>query len=193
MKIKLLSAFFITLILLLSSNSFGQSDGQSTKKFGIRFNSFYDFQLKQTRSFHLLRIAPVITLDYKNHNFYLGPQYVRFFRPKSIPNERYEKEGFGVNFGYRKYFSELIQHLRWFGQFDYAIYQIKYEEFQKGEPFSTENSITIAHNSILLGIDYRAIKNLSCFIAVGIGSLDGFFMLIDDFTISTTFGLEYKF
>lgn len=193
MKIKLVLTLFVSGILLFSVSLYAQNEVQASKSIGFRVNSFYDFQLKKSKSDQIVRVAPVLSLDFKKHNFYLGPQFTRYLQFESIRNEKYESESLGLNFGYRLTFKELVQNLRLFGQFDYAIYQIKNVEIQKGAPFLTNEKTTIAQNTIFIGIDYIPFKAFSCFIGTGIGSLDGFFMMIDDFIVSSYIGLEYKF
>ena len=114
-------------------------------------------------------------------------------RIKGDPVDIYEKESFGINFGYRYYWGEKAKRLNVFSQLNYAIFKVKYKEYQHGPPFVTEHKDLIIENTISLGVDYNIWNNFHVYSGAGIGSFAGFFLITDAFLPTSYIGLEYVF
>lgn len=190
MKNKILLSL-ITLFLI--GNSYGQKIDKSIINYNFRINSFYDFQVKHDYNYRTFQFTPVFSVEYKKHNFYLGPLYVYFFQPQPIADEIFENNSFGLNIGYRYYSNYLFRDVRLFGQFNYSMYQVKFQQYQLGSPFQTDNKKIIAENTISLGMDFRFIKKLHLFFDFGFGSYNSFFLLFDKFALTSNLGIEYEF
>ena len=190
MKSKILLSF---IMLLLINNSYCQKTNNKIINYNLRINSFYDFQVKRDYNYRLFQLSPVFSIEYKNHNFYLGPLYVYFIQPIPIADEIFEKNSYGLNLGYRYYSNDLFRNSRLFGQFNYSIIQVKYKQYQLGPPFQTDSKKILAENTISLGMDFRIIRKFHLFIDFGFGSYDPFFLMINKFIFTSNLGIEYEF
>jgi hypothetical protein len=77
-------------------------------------------------------------------------------------------------------------------QFNYSIFEVDHEDYQRGPPFSSRNKETIVENTLSLGTDY-GINKIHLFAGIGFGSSGGFFIFIEKFTFTSFLGVEYKF
>lgn len=177
---------FVIGLISISSKSYSQDTIKRTLQFSARYTFYYNYKVTHH--------TPVFSIEYNNHNLYFGPEYSSILKLiKGDPVNIYEKKSFGINLGYRYFFSEKSKKLKVFGQFNFTIFQIKYKEYQLGPPFVTEHKHLIIENSATLGVDYNIWNNIHIFTGGGIGSFDGFFLIIDAFTPSGYIGIEYKF
>ena len=190
MNRKFLSVF---IFFFLPYNSFCQIISKSIINYNVRINSFYDFQIKPNYNYRSFQIAPVFSLEYKNHNVYLGPLYVYLFQPKPVANEVFDNNAFGLNLGYRYYSKELFKNGRLFGQLNYSIFNFSYQQHQSIPPFQTKRNKVIAQNTISLGLDYKVINRIHLFVDFGLGSLGPFFLLFNRFTLTSNIGIELDF
>ncbi len=188
---------FLVLVFAIVIVAYAKPSNQDTIKskvfFGIRINPFYDFEVKRSYNFRIIHLTPLFSIIFKNHNFYLGPQYSYVFQPKPISGQIFEHNSLGFTFGYRYYSNNIFKNTKVFGQFNYSVYQIEYENYQLGPPFKIDKKEIIAENTASLGIDFRVIRNLHFFIGAGFGSYDGFFLMINKFTLTSFLGIEYEF
>ena len=173
-------------------NLYAQKTAHSEFSAEIRTNFFYDFQLLQNNSYRVAQAAPVLSIERKNHNIFLGPEFAYFFQPKPVTNEIFKHNSFGINFGYRYYSKYLGKNTRIYGQFNYSIFKVKLREYSLGNPYGTDVDRIIAENTITAGIDYRISKKIKLFLGAGFGSFNGFFLMVDKFTLSTNAGIDYK-
>jgi hypothetical protein len=160
--------------------------------FGIRHSLYYDFEVKNDNNFRVFHQIPSFTFKLNNNDFYAGPQFSYIFQPTPIANEIYRKNSIGLNFGYRIYSEELLKNFKVFGQFNFSIFQVKFDEYQKGSPYKTERNRLIVENTSTIGIDYKLINSLNLFVGFGLGSFNGFFLLFDEFNLSNYIGVEYN-
>lgn len=174
-------------------NLYAQLSAHSELQAGIRTNFFYDFQLVQNNSYRVAQVAPVFSIERKNHNIYLGPEYAYFFQPKPVTNEIFKHNSFGINFGYRYYSKYLRNNIRIYGQFNYSIFKVKLKEYSLGNPYGTDIKRIIAGNTVTAGIDYCISNQIRLFLGAGFGSFNGFFLMIDKFNLTGNTGIEYKF
>lgn len=127
------------------------------------------------------------------HNIYLGPQLTNVLRSIGDPVDNYKRNTYGVNFGYRFSFWKRQTMLVPFAQLDFSMYQVKYNEYQLGPPFSIEKKELIIENTASIGVDFNPVKHFHIFSGVGFGSYAGFFLMFNSFTTTYYIGLEYRF
>lgn len=180
---------FTILVLELTSISNKLYCQDSSKK-NLQLSARYSFY----HNYKIMHHSPVIVIIFDKHNFYFGPEYSLILkRIKGDPVDIYEKESFGINFGYRYYWGEKAKRLNVFSQLNYAIFKVKYKEYQHGPPFVTEHKDLIIENTISLGVDYNIWNNFHVYSGAGIGSFAGFFLITDAFLPTSYIGLEYVF
>ena len=193
MKFKVFLSVAIFILPAFISCLFSQDTVQAKIIFGIRFNANYDFQVKRDNNFRIIHVTPLFSVKYKHHNIYFGPQFSYIFQLVPPNNIIYEQHTRGLNIGYRYYSSELVKNLRLFGQLNYAIFQIKYKEYQLGPPYTTYIKETKVENTISLGVDYSIIKKFHLFTGLGFGSYHAIFLVLDNLTLTSCLGMEYYF
>lgn len=186
--IKKLLIFFI--IFILTIKLYCQKEEKSN--FGIRYTFSYDFEVNHDYNFRVAHHIPVFFYRYDRHDFYMGPQYSYIYQPTPVANEIYENNAFGINLGYRWYSNELINNLQIFGQFNFSVFQVSFEEYQHGYPFKETRHEFIVENTATIGVNYKLVNKLNLFTGIGIGSYSGFFLILDKFNLSTYIGIGYK-
>jgi hypothetical protein len=183
------------IVFLIVFISFTKIYCQETKKsgFGLRYTFSYDFEVKRDYNFRVIHHIPVCSYRLNSHDFYVGPQYSYIFQPTPVANEIYENNAFGINFGYRYYTKELINNLQIFGQFNFSVFRIEFEEYQHGYPFKETRQEFVVENTATIGMNYKFINNkLNLFVGTGIGSYNGFFLMLDKFNLSNYIGVGYE-
>jgi len=188
MRFKLLIVI-ILFIVSSTTNLFSQDEDKNNKvkpEIGIRYNFFYTNKV--------IHQASVFSIMLNKHNFYLGPEYSSILKPiNSDIVDTYSKDSWGLNVGYRYYSNDLLKNLKLFGSFDFSIFQIKYSEYQHGLVPPTEHKQIIIENTVSIGAEYKLGKKVHLFSGVGFGSYNGFFLMLDAFTLTFNAGLEYRF
>ncbi len=193
MKTRCIAIFLIIIFPALIPESMAQEVSKSKPVFGARFSTCFDFEINSYTPHNLLQYTPALTIDYKNHNFYLGPEYIRFYEPTKSDGNIYNPDLYGVNFGYRHYFNETTRNIRLFGQFNYSVYQIRYTSHRLGYPYTHNYKEIRTKNNVSIGINFELNKDIRLFSGIGIGSYSEFFMFFDDVVITTFIGLDYRF
>ncbi len=187
----------LTVILLtlagLTNNLSGQDTVKSKISLGIRFISNYDFEVYRENNFRTLHLAPLFSINFKHHNFFLGPQYSYIFQPTTVTNQIYENNSFGLNFGYRYYSNFLLKNTRLFGEFNYSIFQVKVTNYQLGPPQWTHHEEFYVENTGSLGLDYTILNQFHISLGFGFGSYSGFFLIFEKFTLTSYLGIECVF
>lgn len=178
-------ALIIFLQLCFHLELFSQDTTKSRIDFGVRYSFYYNYKV--------MHHIPCFSMDIGQHNVYLGAQATNILKPLGDDVDVYEKNSYGVNFGYRYMFFNKQKKIIPFTQFNFSIYQVKYWEYQKGPPFLTERLKLIIENTASFGIDFNPINHIHIFSGIGFGSFGGFFLLLDSFTPCSYAGLEYKF
>jgi len=181
---KILLLFVIGLISI-SNKSYSQDTIKRILQFSARYTFYYNYRVAHH--------TPVFSIEYNNHNLYFGPEFSFIFQPTPIADIIYKPNSFGFNLGYRYFFNDQKKKLRFFSQFNFSIYQVKYKEYQLGPPISTERKKIIIENTGTLGADFNFYKNIHLFGGLGIGSTSGFFLMLNSFIPCSYIGLEYKF
>jgi hypothetical protein len=188
----ILPIIFIT-IAAFNKNLISQETTKSKVTLGIQLISNYNFELKQENNLRIIQCTPSFSINFKNHKFYLGPQYTYIFQPTPIDNKIYESNSFGLNLGYRYYSNYLFKNARLFGDFNYSIFHVIYTEYQKGPPFETKKEEIFMENTVSLGFDYSIFKKFHLFMGIGFGSYSAFFLILKNFTLTSYVGLGYLF
>jgi hypothetical protein len=163
------------------------------KNLRIRYTFSYVFEPKPDDKFRVMHHIPVMTYRHNRNDFYIGPQFSHIFQPTPVANVIYENNSLGINFGYRYYSQELTKNLYLFGQFNFSLFKIKFEEYQKGSQNVKKRSEIIIENIASIGINYKIIKDFNFFVGFGGGSFNGFFLILDEFNLNTYIGMEYEF
>ena len=182
---KSLFTSFAFLLIFFPLKVFSQDTTHSSINFGIRYNFTYNYKL--------LHHTPIFSMNIGQHNVYIGPQATTILKSLGDQVDEYKKKAFGVNFGYRFSFWKRQTMLVPFAQLNFSIYQVKYNEFQKAPPYSTEKKKLIIENTASIGVDFNPVKHFHVFSGVGFGSYGGFFLILDSFTPTCYIGLEYRF
>jgi hypothetical protein len=107
--------------------------------------------------------------------------------------EIYDKNTYGINFGYRYLFVDKRKKIVPFAQLNFSIYEVEYNEYQLGPISPTTKQNLIVENTASLGVNFNLIKHVQFFSGIGFGSFEGFFLMVDTFIPSAYVGLEYKF
>jgi len=187
----------LTLALLtvggLTNNLIGQDTVKSKVSLGIRFISNYDFEVYHENNFRTVHLAPLFSVNFKHHNFFLGPQYSYIIQPTDLTNQIYEHNSFGLNFGYRYYSNFLLKNTRIFAEFNYSIFQVKFKNYQLGPPQWTDDEEVYVENTGSVGLDYTILNQLHMSCGFGFGSYSGFFLIFEKFTLTSYLGVEYVF
>ena len=192
-KFKILQYLILFLAIGLTDNLFSQDTVKSKITFGVRFNTGYDFQVKHEYNLNMIRLAPIFSVNLKNHNFYLGPQYSYIFQPTPVSDEIYDNSSYGLTFGYRYYFRDFVDNLRLFGQLNYSLFWVNYSQYQNGMPYFHSITKFSVKNDVSIGLDYHTSKKFHMFLGFGLGSYHAIFLILDDFTFTCYLGIDYCF
>lgn len=185
MKNKAIPFLVFILFTLFCGKIYCQDTTKSIKSFCIGYSTYYNYKV--------LHYTPNFSLGFGKHNIFIGPEYNYISKTiKGDPVDIYEKSNWGLNLGYKYYFSKIISNLRLFGQFKFSIYQLRYDEYQHGPPYITKHKELIIENTATIGVNYKLFKKTFLFSGVGIGSYNGFFLMINSFTPSVFVGIEYR-
>lgn len=169
----------------LSNRAIILYDSTDNLKVGIKLTQHFNYPI--------LHMAPTLSIYKKNHNVYIGPEYTILRKnPLGDPIDTWEKTAWGLNFGYRYIINSFWENTNLFVQINFSIYQVKSKEYQLGPPFVTVHKNTIIENTGDLGCKLRLCKQLEIFGGMGIGSTNGFFLMIDQFIPHAFLGIEFK-
>lgn len=98
----------------------------------------------------------------------------------------------GLKFGYKYIF---LTPSKWdpILNFDFATYQVERNENRRVPNQTSNSKVRIIENSLSIGANYRIVKGLYGCVAAGIGSYNGFFLMVDSFLFKGQISLEYYF
>ena len=129
-----------------------------------------------------------------NHNLILGPEYTIHLRNiYGDPIDRVEKYYRGINIGYRYIFNSSWKKANLFFQTNFSFYQLKFKAYQLGYPYVTDHKELIIENTAGIGFNYKLAPQFELSGGIGIGSTNGFFLMIGQFIPHSFLGIEYKF
>lgn len=180
------TTLFLFLIISCPIQLFSQDTTYPSKNnFGVRIGVAYNYKV--------IHYVPNLSLDLGQHNVYVGIQATNVLKPMGGETEIYDKNTYGVNFGYRYLFIDKRKKIVPFAQLNFSIYELEYKEYQLGPVSPTTKQNLIVENTASLGVNFNLIKNVQFFSGIGFGSFEGFFLMVDTFIPSAYVGLEYKF
>ena len=182
---KYLNIFIFILINFISLS-------QDSLSFSVENTTEYNFRIPRYQ-FSVLHEQVLFSTKFNNHTLFIGPQYSRFLGPLYDPADNYKKKGIGGNFGYQfeKGINDKYQ-LSFFTRLSFSLYQYKVYEhsMSKGE---TLHKLTILENNIYFGIKRNMGKSAYFQLGAGFGSTQGFFLMLESFMLSSTFGFGFEF
>lgn len=136
--------------------------------------------------------ALAVVLTYRNNAFIVGPCWTQI----KSNNLRYsvspiEQESNGAMFGYTYTYNQVKGPVVPFFQtyfYGYEVYTI-----ERALAYSTRHTRLVIENTAGFGVKIKAVKNFEIQLGAGIGSANGFFLIIENFVPLLNVGLQYRF
>jgi len=195
MKIRYVVIFLILVIPALISESIAQEVTKSKPVFGVRLSANFDnifFSSYEPNSW-VLRSIPGLFLEYKNHDFQIGPAQSHFINnPGWLTGTLFNSNSLGLNFGYRYYPIELMRRMRMYAQLQASRFWVKSTNSSQGGGLSDYQE-TDWFGYASLGVDYRTSKRFHVFSGIGIGISSTFYKYTEDFYPHVLAGIDYRF
>ncbi|GEM_PF-1280348 len=187
--------------MLLSGHSFHLSAQEVTKSkpvWGVRYSTGYTTQVKKDQNYGAVHFMPVFTAEFNNSCFYLGPEYAYFLPPEPGGSIVYNKNGWGVNFGYRISSREFSSNLKVFCQFNYSIYQIRSRFFQSMGTRSFDKKLIFTELNLAIGLNYGLSRSVNLFSGFGTSLINSIgdqsaYLDWEPFVPTVLLGIDYKF
>lgn len=174
---------------------------QDTLKFSIENSLEYNFRIPKKNEYG--NVKPYSTLhesilfvgSFKNNIFFVGPQISNYYGFLYDPADELEKNGYGLNFGYEYDYpiSKKDPDFEMSTRLSFSLYQVKVLEHSLGPNENKPKRFTILENNLYLGLKKTFGKNFYIQSGFGIGSTQGFFLMIESFMLSSTFGFGFQF
>jgi opacity protein-like surface antigen len=190
-----------TVILLLLvfpamiSESIAQEVTKSKPAFGVRVSANFDniFFSKYHMDYWILRSTPGLFVEYKNHDFQIGPAHAHFINnPGWFFSTKFNSNAMGFSFGYRYYPNEILKRMRMFAQLQVSQFWVKYTSNSMGSGLS-EQKETAWCGFASWGVDYRISKRFHVFSGAGIGISSTFHNYTENFYPHLLAGIDYRF
>ncbi|MHC1777306.1 MAG: hypothetical protein AB9834_18025 [Lentimicrobium sp.] len=195
MKIRYVAIFLILVIPALISESIAQEVTKSKPVFGVRLSANFDniFFSDYYMDYWVLRSIPGIFLEYKNHDFQIGPAHAHFINnPGWLSSIKFNSNALGFSFGYRYYPNEILKRMRMFAQLQATQFWVKYTSHSMGSGISDRKE-TAWYGFASLGVDYRISKSFHVFSGVGIGISSTFHNYTENFYPHVLAGIDFRF
>lgn len=186
----------IILTFIFAHNFFSYS--QEGISFGIENSVEFNFQpVKKnngSKPFSVFHEQIVVCSDIAQHRIFLGPQYTYFSGHLYDPNDAFQKNAFGLNFGYQYHYliKNKLENTSIITRLSFSLYEYKTTEFSLGSG-NIRNVNTILENNLYVGFQKQFHNKLYLQGGIGLGSTDGFFLMLQSFMLSSTFGFGIKF
>lgn len=142
-------------------------------------------------NYKMMHNALAMTLSYKNSSFFIGPEHTCFFNHYYSHGLHYERNTFGVCFGYNYSFFTKENHAV-FVRTAFSVFPSIYSYYQMGLADWVRHKDWVIQNTVSLGVRYRLDKHLLLSLNAGFGSLKGFFLLLDSFIPMLSLSLGYN-
>jgi len=157
-------------------------------KFGIQLTQSY------TYNYPTMHTSPAFIIILKQNEIFIGPEFTKLQRNylRWDQASKWQQENWGINLGYKYMIKSAKTKTNFFIQTCFSVYQTNFIEYQIGSPGHTEHSQIIVENTAGLGFDYHVSSRFHVFMTAGIGSTNGFFLMIDQFIPHSSLGIEYK-
>lgn len=157
-----------------------------SKKLGIGLHVSYHYNYPNIHS------APALLLSYKNSAFILGPCFTQIMSNTLVYSvSTIEQESGGAMFGYMYTYHQVKGPLVPFFQtyfYGYEVYTI-----EQALGYTAKHTRLVVENAAGFGVKIKAVKNFEIQLGAGIGSANGFFLIIDQFVPLLNVGLQYRF
>jgi hypothetical protein len=172
-------------IMLMNFGEASHVDTINHWKFGI--------QLTQSFNYPLMHTSSTFSIILKKNELFIGPEYTKLQRTYLYgdPVDKWKQDNWGINIGYRYKLNSAKAKTCFFIQTCFSVYQTVFHEYQLGPPFDTEHKKVIIENTAGLGFDYHYTNHIHIFGTIGIGSTNGFFLMINQFIPHSSLGLQY--
>ncbi|MFN0189251.1 MAG: hypothetical protein ACKVQV_11170 [Bacteroidia bacterium] len=191
--IKGIIVFFLFLLAVpakASSNfkadTISQDSVVVSKKLGIGIHLSYHY------NFPVLHTTPALVFTIKNNAFIAGPCLTRIKSNAIVyAVATIEQESNGAMLGYMYTFDQVKGLIVPFFQtffYGYEAYTLEYSHMYK----ATHTRLVI-ENTAGFGAKIKGHKNFEIQFGAGIGSTNGFFLIIDQFVPHAFVGLQYRF
>jgi len=163
--------------------------------FGVRYSANFDnlFLNDYGMDYWVLRSTPGLFLEYKNHDFQIGPANAHFINSPGWLSSTKLKNAMGFSFGYRYYPNEILKRMRMYAQLQVSQFWVKYTSHSLGSG-SSEHKETAWCGYTSLGIDYRIYQRFHAFTGIGIGISSTFHNIFsENFYPHVMAGIDYRF
>lgn len=149
--------------------------------------------LTQYFKYPVLHTTPTLSIFNKNHNLYIGPEYTMLLEESlGDPEDSYQQEYWGINFGYRYFINSFWWKTNLFLQMNFSIYQIKFKVHQLGPSQETYHKQILVEITGGLGVSYKFTNRLSANVGIGFGGTTGGYIRSNELIPQAFLGIEYK-
>lgn len=179
---RILYVIFIS-ILLVTQGLAQAVQEKSVIRFGAKPTTQYNYKLMHN--------AIALNLNYKNSNFFIGPEHTHFFSNYYGWGARYEKNALGIYFGYN-YSFKTIDRFSIFLQTAFSIFPSNYSYYQMGPAEWIEHKEWVVQNTASIGTRFKMDNHIRLLLDAGFGSLQGFFLMVDTFVPTVALSLEFE-
>jgi hypothetical protein len=189
---------YIVLLLLVFVGV--KLQAQDTLQLGIENSLEYNFRLPRKidygniKRYSVLHESLLFVGSYKNNMFFIGPQISNFYGFLYDPVDKLQNIGYGLNFGY-EYDYPLSKENRSFilsTRISFSLYEAVIDEQSLGPNEEKQKRFTILENNIYVGLK-KSFNNFYFHSGFGIGSTQGFFLMVESFMLPSTFGFGFEF
>ncbi len=157
-----------------------------SKKMGIGLNISYHYNYPNVHS------IPAIVFTYKNSAFIMGPCLTQIKSNTLVYSvSPLEQESRGAMFGYMYTYNQVKGPVVPFFQTYFYGYEVFTVEHALG--YTANHTRLVIENAAGFGVKIKAVKNFEIQLGAGIGSANGFFLIIDQFVPLLNVGLQYRF
>jgi len=174
---------------------------QDTLKFSIENSLEYNFRIPRkieyvnVKPYSVLHESILFVGSFKNSVFFVGPQISNYYGFLYDPVDKLKNNGLGLNFGYEyDYpFSKKDPDFVMTTRLSFSLYEARIIENSSGPNEDKQKRFTILENNLYLGLKKSFSRNFYIHSGIGIGSTQGFFLMIESFMLSSTFGFGFEF
>ncbi|MBK7682989.1 MAG: hypothetical protein IPJ26_11255 [Bacteroidetes bacterium] len=157
-----------------------------SKKMGIGLHVSYHYNYPNVHS------TPAVVFTYKNSAFIMGPCLTQIRSNTLVYSvSPLEQESGGAMFGYMYTYNQVKGPVVPFFQtyfYGYEVYTIEH-----ALAYTAKHKRLVIENTAGFGVKIKAVKNFEVQLGAGIGSANGFFLIIDQFVPLLNMGFQYRF
>lgn len=149
----------------------------------------------QQFNYPILHSIIEVELAKQNHRIYAGPCYTLLLENyfgDEILGGQYDKNAYGINFGYRYMSGTKWKRISVVLQTDFSIYRVRYQHWGGHGAGVQEKKPVIVENNGGIGLNYQISPNLAVSVGFGLGSPAGFFLMLDRVNPHSWLGFYYS-